>query len=173
MTKQIGELIGESRARLGLSQDRFGRKYGVSGAAVFKFEKDYVSPSLDLWMQMAKDMAISEQEAVLLWVQAKLPKEFQGYIEIAGEGSSAAKRKPKRQAKKKLPSADEMRQTVLGERSAPKGLKAMLKDDALWALYRPTAEEIETLATEFAKLGAGSKDAYREALRLLREFGRK
>ena len=51
-----------------------------------------------------------------------------------------------------------------------KGLRELLKDDDLWALYKPTGHEINLLRDLFSPLGRGSKSAYREALRLVREF---
>jgi len=77
---EIGTLIADSRSNLALTQDQFGRKYNVSGPAIFKFEKGYVSPSLELWLQIAKDIGLTEQVAVVLWVKSKLPKKYQGYI---------------------------------------------------------------------------------------------
>ena len=59
------------------------------------------------------------------------------------------------------------------DRSAAKGLKDLLKDNDIWTLYKPQTEEIETLQSVFGKLGGGSKSAFREALRLLREFDEK
>ena len=38
----IGTKITELRKTLGLTQDQFGVRYGVSGPAVFKFEKGFV-----------------------------------------------------------------------------------------------------------------------------------
>ena len=95
---EIGTLIADSRSNLGLTQDQFGRKYNVSGPAIFKFEKSYVSPSLELWLQIAKDIGLTEQVAVILWVKSKLPKKYQGYIVTEGLG---VKEKPAAKSKGK------------------------------------------------------------------------
>ncbi|MBN1867267.1 helix-turn-helix transcriptional regulator [Candidatus Sumerlaeota bacterium] len=174
MKSEIGASIAKSRANLGLTQDQFGRKYSVSGPAIFKFEKGYVRPSLELWLAMARDMSLSEQTSVLMWVRGKLPKKFQDFISLepktaresaAGYGKSQAEQR----ALKSDPAA--ARKAVLADRSAPRGLKELLKDADLWALYQPTGHEIHTLRTVFGSLGDGTKSAYREALRLVREFG--
>jgi len=174
MSNEIGTLIADSRTKMDLTQDQFGRKYGVSGPAIFKFEKNYVKPSLDLWLRMAKDVNLSEQAAVLTWVKAKLPKRYQAFINPHAatvheeEGKYGKKKEVSSPAK--IVDAKEIRKRILADASAPHGLKQMLKDEDLWALYKPTSQEIHVLRDVFGQLGAGSKSAYREALRLIREF---
>ena len=172
MKTEIGELIADSRSHLNLTQDQFGRKYGVSGPAIFKFEKSYVKPSLVLWLQMARDLGVDEKKAVLMWVRAKLPKKYQAFVNLepAAVQEKPAAYKGKAPKPKKLPSAEELRKAILADRSAPKGLKALLKDDDIWNLYKPKAGEIELRRTTFGTLGDGNKSTFREALRLVREF---
>ena len=173
MEGNIGILITNSRAKLGLTQDQFGRKYGVSGPAIFKFEKGYVKPSLDLWLRIAKDMDLSEQQAVLLWVRSKLPKKYQSFVNAeapaAADKGSGAARKQKSAAARQI-DPKEARKLILAESCAPKGLKMLLKDEKLLALYKPTGAEVQILRSVFGQLGDGTKSAYREALRLIREF---
>ena len=172
MKTEIGELIGESRSNLELTQDQFGRKYGVSGPAIFKFEKGYVKPSLVLWLQMARDLGVEERKAVLMCVRAKLPKKYQSFVNL--EPATVQEKGPIYKAKatkaKKSASAEDVRKAVLADRSTPKGLKALLRDDDIWSLYRPKADEIELLRATFGTLGDGNKSSFREALRLVREF---
>jgi hypothetical protein len=52
------------------------------------------------------------------------------------------------------------------------GLKELLEDDELWGLYQPNGQEIHALKKMFGGLGGGRKELYREALRLVRDFGR-
>jgi DNA-binding XRE family transcriptional regulator len=167
---EIGDLIGASRTKLNLTQDQFGKRYNVSGPAIFKFEKGYVKPSLELWLRMAKDIDISEQEAVLMWARGKLPKKFQSFVSMEAQSGQKAKKKEK---PKKSTNPDLLRKEIQADRTAPKGLKAFLKDEDMWTLYKPTAQELEVLREIFAPLGEGSKTSYREALRLIREFGEK
>ena len=44
MESFLGEIIYQSRLKLGMTQDQYGAKYDVSGPAVFKFEKGFVRP---------------------------------------------------------------------------------------------------------------------------------
>lgn len=174
MEGDIGTLIAKSRVKLALTQDQFGRKYSVSGPAIFKFEKGYVKPSLELWLKIAKDISITEQAAVLMWIKAKLPKKFQSFIDpaVAAVGEGEAEYSPRKAAAEVEKPLDpkEARKQALADSSTPAGLKQLLKDDDLWALYKPTGKEILILKNVFGQLGAGTKSAYREALRLIREF---
>lgn len=169
MKTEIGDMIGKSRTKMGLTQDQFGKCYNVSGPAIFKFEKSYVKPSLDLWMAMAKDMKINEKESVLIWVRAKLPKKFGDFVTLATTATREESKKFKTKAKKQ-PTPEEAKKAVLADRTAPKGLKDLLKDKDIWTLYKPKADEIEVLHNVFGQLGSGSKSSFREALRLVREF---
>lgn len=173
MEGDIGTLIAKSRTKMALTQDQFGRKYSVSGPAIFKFEKGYVKPSLELWLKIAKDISISEQTAVLMWIKAKLPKKFQSFIDPAvaavGEGEPEYSTR-KAAVEEKAIDPKDARKQALADSATPAGLKQLLKDEDLWALYKPTGKEIQILKTVFGQLGAGTKSAYREALRLVREF---
>lgn len=164
---EIGEYIAKSRVDMALTQDQFGKKYSVSGPAIFKFEKSYVKPSLDLWLKMAKDIKLKEAEAVLMWVRAKLPSKFQAFVSLE---PATAKETKKAGKAKKAPSPDVVRTEVLANRATAKGLKTLLKDDDLWALYQPTSAEIRVLADVFGSLGAGTKSSFRQALQLIRTF---
>lgn len=173
MKSEIGTMISKARQDAGLTQDQFGRKYNVSGPAIFKFEKGYVRPSLDLWLLMARDMELSEQQAVLMWVRGKLPRKYQHLIDVeTPKAVKEAQRAYSRSKKKgsKANTSDELRQEIMNDRNAPSGLKRLLKDEDLWALYKPQMHELDTLRNVFGEMGHGSKSSYREALRLVREF---
>ncbi|NQU44405.1 helix-turn-helix transcriptional regulator [bacterium] len=171
MKSEIGTLVGKSRQKFELTQDQFGRKYNVSGPAIFKFEKGYVKPSLDLWLLMAKDMEVDEQTAVLMWVRSKLPRKYQSFISLDTPAvSETAKAYGRTKKVPKEAEPEDARKHVLADRAAPKGLKRLLKDEDLWALYKPQTHEISILVNTFGQLGDGSKSSYREALRLIREF---
>lgn len=176
MKNYLGEIIFANRQRDNLTQDQYGSKYSVSGPAIFKFEKGYVKPSLELWLKMAADAQLSERRAVLLWVKSKLPEAYQDYIEMqsAAVAESEAEYAKKRGSKKadysKFESREQMRDLITKDKSIPKGLKELLEDDELWSLYKPTGHEVNMLRDIFGPLGRGTKTAYREALRLVREF---
>lgn len=175
MKNYLGDIIYNSRQKDNLTQDQYGAKYNVSGPAIFKFEKGYVKPSLELWLKMAADAQISERRAVLLWVKSKLPDEFQEYIElqsaaVAESEAEYVKKKGKKADYSKFESREQMRELIDKDKTLPKGLKELLEDNELWGLYKPTGHEVNMLRDIFGPLGRGSKVAYREALRLVREF---
>lgn len=176
MKNYLGEIIFESRQDEGLTQDQYGSKYSVTGPAIFKFEKGYVKPSLPLWLKMAKDAQLPERRAVLLWAKSKLPEAFQKYIEMQ---SSAVAESEAKYAKKgggknadysKFENPEQMRDLISKDKSIPKGLKELLEDDEVWALFKPTGPEVNMLRDTFSPLGRGTKTTYREALLLIREF---
>ncbi|MBI3736292.1 helix-turn-helix transcriptional regulator, partial [Candidatus Sumerlaeota bacterium] len=175
MKNYLGDIIYQSRLDQDLTQDQYGAKYNVSGPAIFKFEKGYVRPSLALWLRMAMDAGISERRSVLLWLKSKLPENYQDYIEL----QSAAVAETERESKKKkdgkidyskFEGRDAIRDASAKDKVLPKGLRELLDDDELWALFKPTGHEINMLRDIFGPLGRGSKSAFREALRLIREF---
>lgn len=175
MKNYLGDVIYNSRQKDNLTQDQYGAKYSVSGPAIFKFEKGYVKPSLELWLKMAEDASISQRRAVLLWVKSKLPDEFQEFIElqsaaVAESEVEYAKKKGKKPDYSKLENREQMREVLEKDKTIPKGLRELLEDDELWALYKPTGHEVNMMRDIFGPLGRGSKVAYREALRLIREF---
>lgn len=175
MENYLGDIIFESRQRDNLTQDQYGAKYNVSGPAVFKFEKGYVKPSLELWLKMAADAKISQRRAVLLHVKSKLPEQFQNFIELqspaaADAEAEYAKKKGQKPDYSKFESRGQMREAVAKDKDLPKGLQELLEDDEIWALYKPTGHEINMLRDSFGPLGKGSKVTFREALRLIREF---
>src|SRR5690606_7290773 len=113
--------------------------------------------------------------SVLLWVKSKLPEEYQEYIElqsasVAESEAEAVRKKGKKPDYSKFETREQMREAVEKDKTLPKGLRELLEDDELWALYTPTGHEVNMLRDIFGPLGRGSKVAYREALRLIREF---
>ena len=175
----LGEIIYRNRLALDLTQDEFGAKYSVSGPAIFKFEKGYVRPSLELWLSMSRDADIPERRAVLLWLKSKLPEKYQDYVELQGAavaesaaayGKGGRKKKGGKPDYSKYDVRESMREAADKDTTFPKGLKELLGDDELWSLYKPTGHELNMLRDIFGPLGRGTKTAYREALRLIREF---
>jgi transcriptional regulator with XRE-family HTH domain len=173
----LGEIIYRSRLAQSLTQDEFGSKFEVSGPAVFKFEKGYVRPSLELWLRMAADADVPERRAVLLWLKSKLPVKYQEYVElqaaVAAEGEAAKASKKKAEPKtnySKYDKREELREAAKEDKNLPPGLRELLEDDELWSLYKPTGHEVNMLRDIFGPLGRGGKSAYREGLRLIREF---
>jgi len=174
MKNFLGEKIYDYRVRENMTQDQLGARYGVSGPAIFKFEKSYVRPSLALWMRMSRDFKIPEKKAVLLWVKSKLPDEYQDCIDLRGTGAAESQGAYAGEGRKvayaQIHDRDELRATLLRDATIPRGLKGLIKDDELWGLYKPTGREVALLRDSFGKLGEASKNTYREALRIVRDF---
>ena len=170
----LGEEIYESRVALGLTQDQFGAKYHVTGPAIFKFEKGYVKPSLELWLRMAKDCEIPEKRSVLMWVKSRLPEEFQDLIVISDEAMVCPEEGKRKASKKKdysqYTNRDDMRKAIQKDNNLPKELKHFLKMEEVWDIYKPSGREINILRDRLSGLGNGSAEAFREALRVIRMF---
>ncbi len=174
MENLIGQEIYENRLKTNLTQDEFGAKYGVSGPAVFKFEKGYVKPSFDLWLKMAKEFGIEEKKSVLMWAKSRLPDSFQDLIDvnapIVKETAPPYKKEKPGIDYSKFADKKEMRKALLKDEALPKGLKDFVMDEELWMIFKPTGPEINYLINTFGKLSDGTKSGFREVLRLLREF---
>jgi transcriptional regulator with XRE-family HTH domain len=160
---------------MGLTQDQFGLRYGVSGPAVFKFEKGYVKPSLELWLKMAADCDIPEKKALLLWIKAKLPREYQSYIDLSATMVSApivAYEKEVRPSYATITDSQELRRCLVNDPYLPQGMRSLFKDDEFWVLYRPTGQEIQLVIEKFGNYADAKESVFRDAFRLVREFTR-
>ncbi len=174
MKNILGTRILEYRESLGLTQDQFGAKYHVSGPAIFKFEKGYVKPSLELWLKISRDFGLNDRRAVLLWMKAKLPDKYQKFVDLtvgAAEDETAAYGEVQHGLDySKFDDREAIRKSALKDDGIPRGLKALLRDDEVWSLFKPTGEEINMMRDLFGALGEGTGDNYRDALRLVRAF---
>ena len=168
--KMLGDIIYKSRQALNLTQDEFGQRYSVSGPAIFKFEKGYARPSLKLWLRIAADAELTERRAVLLLLKSKLPTKYQQYVDLAAATTDRPKAKKGLIDYSRFETREEIKAAVGKDTKLPKPLRDLLADDELWALYKPTGHEINLLREMFVPLGRGTKSAFREALRLIREF---
>ena len=59
-TSPLGSRIMSYRKIHSLTQSDLADRYGVSGPAIFKFEKGFVTPSLKLWQKIASNIDIPE-----------------------------------------------------------------------------------------------------------------
>jgi len=170
----IGQLIYEYRIEKGLTQDQFGKVYQISGPAVFKFEKGFVKPSLELWIKIAKDIPLTERMAVLIWIKDRLPENYQDIIQISGSEEDLAKKAAKKPEYKtnfsKITDRNELKKKILKNKSVPEGLKKFIDDEELWVIYKPQGEEIDFLVEHFGHFKKGGINQFREVLRLYREF---
>jgi transcriptional regulator with XRE-family HTH domain len=169
----LGKLVTNARMAEGSTQKDFGARYGVSRAAIARFETKSLTPSLKLWMRMAQDVGLSEQFAVLTWIKARLPERFEKYVELQA-AATADRRKILKQGPKgkyaKLNGRAHLLKQAKADLGFPEPLLKFLEDDEIHALYKPTGREVQALIDIFGPLGRGTKELYREALCLLRGF---
>lgn len=173
MENIIGNRIGEARQKAGMTQDQFGARYSVSGPAIFKFEKGYLKPSLDLWLKMARDFDIPERKAVLLWVRAKLPEGYKKYIDLSATSTTEPTTSAARVDRvdyARIGDSRETRQQLASDPNLPQGLKDLAEDKEFWVLYRPAGEEVQLVVDKFGVYTDAKESTFREAFRLIREF---
>ena len=171
MGTALARRIVEYRKMAKLTQDQYGRKYGVSGPAIFKFEKGFVAPSLPLWLKFTRDNELSDRRAVLIWIQDKLPDDYKKYADPDASSESEDESDKRHNLDYTVfDDRDAMRCAILVDDSIPLGLKDLIRDDETWSLYKPTGEEINFLRSTYGNLGPGAVDVFVDALRVARTF---
>ncbi len=175
MHRYIGEIVRKHRRETQLTQEQYGRRYGVSGPAIFKFEKGFVKPSLRLWMRISADTDISVPWAVRIWLKDSLPEQYKQYVELQGPCGPAQSRLKSVLAASSVDYSrckNRVQMIEMGRKDPglPAGLLECMEDDNVWALYKPSGREINRVLHVFSPLGSGSKDLYREALHCVRLF---
>ena len=175
--KALGRFVLAARQSEDLTQDEYGHRFGISGPAIFKFEKGYSAPSLEMWIKIADRAGLSRRRAILMWTRAKLPAAYRSYIELTNGDeaetqaqAAVAQGRPVDYSKFEL--RDQMRRVIAQDKTLPKPLRDLLLDGEVWTLFKPTGHEINILRDRLAPLGHGSKTSYADALRLVREWTR-
>ena len=165
----IGQIMRRSRLAQDLTQDQYAEKYQLSGPVVFKFERGYLRPKRETWLAMADNAGLTQRRAVAVWLKAKLPPEYRHHVQLQAAVEPAPKRKAQTDYAR-ISDRAQLRLTAAADQQLPSGLRELLADDERWALYKPTGAEINRLRDIFSRLGQGTSDHYRRALRLVREF---
>jgi hypothetical protein len=147
-----------------------GSTYSVSGPAIFKFEKGYVVPSLQLWLRMSKDMGIDTRTAVLMHIQEKLPQEYRPHLGFESLLAEAGPGMSEYEDFTKYRTVTALRKAVVDNLWLPSGLVEFARSEELWGLYKPTGKEVNALRDAFSPLGEGVARGFCDALRLFREF---
>lgn len=175
MSNHIGEEIYRHRKSMKLTQDEFGSRFGVSGPAIFKFEKGFVRPSLELWLRIAAELRIPERRAVLMWIKDRLPEKHQHIINMKRE--EIIIEEPEEYAVEagkvdysSIADRKRLRKVALEDDTLPRGLRSLIRDDEIWAAYKPTGDEINFLRDTFGRFPRATRALFREALRLFRLF---
>ena len=175
MSNVVGEAIFRHRKKIGMTQDQFGAKFHVSGPAIFKFEKGYVRPSLDVWLKISADIKIPRTHAVLMWLKDRLPDEFSSLIDLkkdvlVSESVNAYKPKYKRIDYTKFKTVESVRKQAVKDETLPRGLQALFKDKKLWEAVKPEGDEVNFCRDAYQTVGAGTRHLFVEAFAVLRRF---
>jgi len=171
MGNRIGKTIERYRKSLGKTQDQLGAMYSVTGPAIFKFEKGYVKPSLELWMKIAFDAGLTPIKALLCWIKDKLPEQYLEVFEsMEAEGEKVETAGTRPPGYSQYEDREALRKAVLCDPSLPSPLVELFRDDEFWALYKPRGTEVDHLVGFCRPFGEGTPDMYRDALRLIRQF---
>jgi len=125
-----------------LTQADLAQRYEVSGPAVFKFEKGFVTPSLKLWQKIAADMDIPEKEAVLLWIKEKLPVRMHPHLTISAALDVDALKVELEKAGKDPSPQEAIREVVLANPDITPSLKNFASERAMWSVFKPTLKEV-------------------------------
>lgn len=125
-----------------LTQSDLAVRYGVSGPAIFKFEKGFVLPSLRLWQKMAGDMDIPEKEAVLMWIREKVPTRLGTHLKIVS-GLDIATLTDNLNAIPEGADAYRKRGALLQENpEVSPSLKRFVSEQRMWDIFKPSMGEI-------------------------------
>ncbi len=163
MSGSVSGRILSHRQKNGETQDQFGRRYGVSGPAIFKFEKGFINPKLSLWLSITKDMSMDPRRAVNMWVKNGLPEQYQNALCPPPSAMLEENRFSG------IHNSANLSKTIVADKSVPHALVEFAQSDE-WALYSPTGEEIDLLLHLFGDMADGSVRTICEAIRLVRNF---
>ncbi|HBF33309.1 TPA: hypothetical protein DDW35_01970 [Candidatus Sumerlaeota bacterium] len=125
-----------------LTQADLAVRYGVSGPAIFKFEKGFVLPSLRLWQKMAADMDIPDKEAVLMWIKEKVPARLNAHLKIGCGLDTGALID---QISALADSADAYQKRgalIMDNPDVSPSLKRFISDSKMWDIFKPCLDEI-------------------------------
>ena len=136
-----GSRIIDYRSEHDLTQADLAVRFGVSGPAIFKFEKGFVTPSLRLWLKIAASMGIPEKEAVLLWVREKTPKNVRNLIDDTTALDLEGLRADLMAQPESSDSHRRIRDILSDNPDLPPVLKTFVNTSALWDVLKPTAQE--------------------------------
>jgi transcriptional regulator with XRE-family HTH domain len=166
----LGARIMKYRKSHKLTQADLADRYKVSGPAIFKFEKGFVTPSLRLWQQIAADIGIAEKEAVLLWVREKLPSRLHGFVTEAPVLNVASLKKDLEGVSKESDSQKKLRDAILKNPEISPSLKKFVSQSEIWRIMKPTHKELIFLVELDKAFPLLTVEQFRDALLVGREI---
>jgi len=153
-----------------LTQSDLAERYGVSGPAIFKFEKGFVTPSLKLWQKIAANIDIPEKEAVLIWVREKLPSRMRNLIYEMTILDQEALEKELDEIGKQPNALQNMRETLLGNPNLSPALKKFMSDNEMWETLKPSKKELLFLIKLSQQAPPNTVSQFRDAMMVARSI---
>jgi DNA-binding XRE family transcriptional regulator len=144
--------------------------YNVSGPAIFKFEKGFVTPSLNLWIKISSSIGIPEKEAVLIWIKEKLPPKMQHVVSEAPSLDADAFGQELAGLSKKADALAKMREAILGNYNLSPGLKRFIAKNDIWDTLKPTCLELQFLVKLSLESPLISAEQYLDAIMIGRSI---
>ncbi len=169
-TSPLGSRIMNYRKARKLTQADLAERYNVSGPAIFKFEKGFVTPSLKLWQKIAANIGIPEKEAVLIWVREKLPPQMKNLISEAQMLDVGEVEKDLKAAAAEPQGRKKMREFLLDNAELSPALKKFVGNNEMWDTLKPTCEELMFLVELTRKVTLFSVNQFRDAMMVVRNI---
>lgn len=169
-TSALGARIMSYRKERDLTQADLAVRFNVSGPAIFKFEKGFVTPSLSLWLKIATGLGIPEKEAVLVWVREKLPANMRSWVDettvldVAGLRDALLALRETTDVHKQI-------RDVLGENpDISPVLKTFAAASAFWGVLKPSVKEALFLVELTQQANVSTVEQLRDAVMLGRSI---
>jgi DNA-binding XRE family transcriptional regulator len=153
-----------------LTQSDLAVRFNVSGPAIFKFEKGFVTPSLQLWLKIATGMGMPEKEAVLVWVREKLPVNMRKMV----DETTVLDVNGLRDTLLALPETDDVHRKVRDVLNENPDLSPVLKTfaaaPAFWDVLKPSVKEALFLVDLTQQANVSTVEQLRDAVLLGRSI---
>lgn len=169
-TSILGSRIMSYRKARKLTQADLAERYSVSGPAIFKFEKGFVTPSLKLWQKIASNIGIPEKEAVLIWVREKLPPNMKNLIAEATCLDLEGLSKELTAISKEPQGTKKMRDSILDNAELSPALKKFVGNNEMWDTLKPTCKEVLFLINLTQSITLYEVEQFRDAMMVGREI---
>ena len=169
-TSPLAARLMSFRKKNHLTQADLAVRYGVSGPAIFKFEKGFVLPSLRLWQKMAADMDIPDKEAILMWIREKVPPRLTSHLKI-GCSPDISTLIEQITAVPDGASAYQKRGALIIENpDVSPSLKRFISESKMWEIFKPCLEEIVFLIEIDQQMDRLNTNQYRDLLVVARSI---
>lgn len=166
----LGSRIMKFRKDHNLTQADLAERYSVSGPAIFKFEKGFVTPSLKLWLKIAANIGIPEKEAVLIWVREKLPTQMKNLVSEMPVLDIDAVTEELQALEKDPDGFRKMRDVLLNNADLSPALKKFVATNEMWNTMKPTPKEVLFLINLTQTASLVTLSHFRDAIMIARDI---